>query len=176
MKTLWNDKLGARSRAPRCWVVPMDGTIHPFTSKGVDGVFSVDVVSTEQYGKWSATTYQIIHAATTAVVTWMSDWETGNGLPQLTWEDGYLWLASRAPMASRDSFEALVREIAPKTAARWDAARAAEREFGFAPTPEELVLIAAAIERVAAAKVKREREVEEGFANSPFAKLADLRR
>lgn len=171
MKTIWNDKIGPRDRKPRCVIVTADGRIFKFVGDSIPGVCRADMIGFEKAGKWSNATYEITHAETTFVVSWMDDWETGRPFPQRTWEEGYFWLAERAPTLTRENFEAFIREYFPKTAARWDEARKAEEEFGFAATPEEIAAIRAAQERIAAEKAAYEEEQRRKRENSPFAEL-----
>lgn len=175
MKTLWNDKMGHRNRQARCVLVTKDGRVHMFTGQSIPGVCHSFEVAYQKKGKWSNSTWEITHDATTAVVQWMDDWGTGRAFPQPTWEAGYFWMAEQAPLLTRDGFEAFIREYFPKTAERWDEARRAEAEFGFAATPEEVAAIREAQARIAAEKAAYEEEQRRRRESSPFAALATLK-
>ena len=141
MKTKWNDQQGSRSRQPHCLLVPLDGRVYEFRGEAIPGVCATVVVAHEKKGKWSNSTWEISHAETTAVVQFTDDWGTGRMFPQTSWAGGFLWLAEQAPALSRAEFVAFVRQRYPKVAERWDAAAAAEAEFGVAATPEEVAAI-----------------------------------
>jgi len=175
MKTIFNDRIGHRGCKPRCLLVTLAGDVFPFGGHSIAGVCHAARVDAEKAGKWSNTTWEISHAETTSVIQWMDDWNTGMPFPQTTWEEGFFWVAEKAPTVRKDSFESCVRTFFPSTAERWDAARAAEAEFGFPATEAEIAAIRAAQERIEAEKAAHEKAVAERRANSPFAKLLQLK-
>lgn len=136
MKTTWNDRQGSRDRRAWCVLVTADGNVHRFMGSSIPGVCYAAEIDHTRDGKWSNSTWEITHAETTAVVSWMEDWGTGQVFPQVSWEAGYFWLAGQAPTLTREGFEAFIRAHCPRHAERWDAAVAAESEFGFAATAE----------------------------------------
>lgn len=174
-KTIWNDKQGARDRQQVCYLIPFTGEMVQFTGKSIEGVCHAIEIEHEKNGKWSNTTYEIIHKDTTAVVFWHQDWDSGYYFPQVSWELGFLWLASKAPVLNREFFETHIRKEYLKTARRWDEAAKAVVEFGFSATPEELGTIAKAKENIEQQKLLAEKEEQERRANSPFAALLKLR-
>ncbi|MBU0501465.1 MAG: hypothetical protein KJ558_10240 [Gammaproteobacteria bacterium] len=178
MKTTWNDRQGSRDCLAICVIVTMEGDIHSFTGKSIPGVCHGVAVAHEKNGKWSHTTWEITHAETTSVVQFRQDWGTGQTFPQPSWEAGFFWLASQAPTLDREKFEAFIRagKGGRSTTARWDAAREAEKEFGFSATPEQVAYIREAQARIAEEKAAYEAAEAERMANSPFAALLGLKR
>lgn len=171
MKTIFSDKLGARDRKAYCALVTKDGRIYKFDGSSIDGVCHAKLLAYKKDGRKGYSVWEITHAETTFVVQWREDFETGRPFPQLTWEEGYFWMAEQAPLLSREAFEAFVRKYFSTTAARWDQARKAEEEFGFAATPEEIAMIRAAQARIAAEKAAYEEEQRRKRENSPYAAL-----
>lgn len=150
MKTICSNcpTTGRHNRPAVCLLVPINGTLHRFTGESIPGVcHAVEIARDEG----SVSTWKITHKETTAVVSLFGDLATGRMFPQTSWEAGYLWLAQQAPMLTTNAFQAFIRDTETGTAKRWDAAKAADAEFGAPATPEELALIQAAQERVAAA-------------------------
>lgn len=182
MKSTWNNGQGSRDRQSRCVLVTPDGNVHQFTGASIPGVCHAVELDYRKNGKWSNSTYQIEHAETTAVVQWSDDWDTGRVFPQPSWEAGYFWLAERAPMLTREGFEAYIRAVSRPdsryhdAAQRWDVAREAEAEFGFAATPEQVATMRDAAVRIAAEKAKYEAEQEAKRQASPFAVLMGWKR
>jgi len=175
-KTRYCDRQGSRDRQAKCAVVPFDGAPRWFVGASIPGVCHATATESKKDGKWSYTVWEINHAETTAVIQWQQDFDSGKTFPQVSWDAGYLWLAQQAPMLDWDAFQSWVRATLPATAERWDAADAAEAEFGFAATPAEVAAIKVAHERVMAEKAKYEAEQAEKRANSPFAALLSLRK
>lgn len=171
MKTSWNDRQGRRDRRAWCVLVTADGNVHHFAGSALPGVCHATETAYEKAGKWSNSTWEIIHADTTACIQWMEDWDTGRVFPQASWDAAYFWLAGQAPLLTRDGFERFIRSACPRHAERWDATREAEQEYGFAATAEEIAAMQAAQERIGAEKAAYEAEQAARRANSPFAYL-----
>jgi len=144
MKSTWNDRQGNRDRQAVAVLVTADGRAHKFTGNSIPGVCAADVAGYEKSGKWSNTTYTVMHQDTTVLVAWHQDWDTGKTWPQGRWESGYLWLAGKAPALAKPAFDQFVRANWPKTAERWDAVAAGEAEFGKPATAEQLAALEAA--------------------------------
>ena len=171
MNTEWNDKPGPRDRQAICLLVTAEGAVHQFAGSDIAGVCKATKVAYRKDGKWSNTTYRITHHATTEVVTFREDFGTGRVFPQASWDDGYFWLAQKAPMLTREGFEAFVRGKYAATASRWDEAAEAEDEFGAPLTSDEQQAIRDAQARLAAEKAAAEKAAAEKLAASPFAAL-----
>lgn len=175
MKTTWNNGTGSRDCRAVCVLVPLDGSIHAFSGASIPDVCHAAEVAYEKRGKWSNSTYEITYADTTRLVQWREDWDTGHAFPQSSWENGFFWLATQASALRMEAFEAYIRGNLPRTAARWDAAREAEKEFGFAATPAQMETIRLAQEQVAKEKAEHEAKEAERMAASPFASLLGLK-
>jgi len=143
MKSTWNNRQGNRDRQAMAVLVTADGRVHKFTGSSLPGVCQSSETGREKNGKWSNSTYAVLHHETTSFVGWSQDWDTGQSFPQASWDAGFLWLKTAAPAVTMNGFESFIREGFTKTAARWDAVSAAEAEFSAPATADQL----AAIER-----------------------------
>lgn len=130
VKWTWNDGQGRRGRQPRCFVVAPTGEVSRFEGRDIPGVVKVLGSDFTKNGKWSNSTFRCISPAGTVQVSWDQDWDTGETFPQDSWEAAYGWLVERAPHASRESFEAVVREKFSQAADKFDANRDAVSQFG----------------------------------------------
>jgi hypothetical protein len=149
MKSKWNDGIMSRGRRPIAVLVTADGQPHRFTGTSIPGVCHAVHVGYEKKGKWSNSTYELLHHDTTAFVSWYEDWDTGEVWPQSSWEEAYRFLATKAPALKPELFAAFVRQHWPKAAEKFDAVAAAEAEFGKPSTAEQLAAIEAAKAEVA---------------------------
>lgn len=143
MKSTWNDGIGNRGRNPVALLVTADGKPHRFTGASIPGVCQSTRTGSEKNGKWSNCDYAVLHHDTTAFVAWMQDWGTGETWPQSSWDEGFRWLATKAPALKPGHFDAFVRANWPKAAEKWDAVAAGEAEFGKPATDEQLAAIEA---------------------------------
>jgi len=175
METIWNDRQGSRDRSVHLVLVTYDGKPHTFKGNSIENVCHAIETSYEKNGKWSNTTYRIIHSESTAAVAWMDDWGTGRMFPQSSWEEGYLWVAEKAPMLDRELFQAWVRDLFSKTAERWNKAEAAFAQFGFHATKEQLEKIEANKLAIMKEKEEYEKAEKERTANSPFSVLLSMK-
>jgi|GEM_PF-2218288 hypothetical protein len=129
MKSRWNNGMGSRSRQSLAVLVTEDGNVHQFTGMGISGVCGSTELNYTKNGKWSSSTFEVLHRDSTSFVGWSEDWSTGQAFPQASWDAGFAWLAGRAPGVSLAGFDKFIRERFPKTAERWDDRRRAESEF-----------------------------------------------
>lgn len=143
MKTNWNNGIGKRGRNPVAILVTAEGQPHRFAGASIPSVCQSTRTGSEKNGKWSNCDYAVLHHDTTAFVSWMQDWETGESWPQSSWDEGYRWLATKAPALKPGLFEAFVRTNWPAAAEKWDAVAAGEAEFGKPATAEQLASIEA---------------------------------
>jgi CRISPR-associated protein Csx16 len=139
MKSIWNDKMGSRSRHARAVLVTEDGTIYNFVGDSIKDVCASTVVGGRKDGKWSYSEYEILHRPTTSFVSWMDDWESGRAWPQRSWAEGMAWLQRFAPQVTAESFERFIRSDYPRVAERWDEYARNEAEFGGEPLPPVIV-------------------------------------
>ena len=148
-------------------LVTADGRIHKFTGSSLPGVCQSSETGREKNGKWSNSTYAVLHHETTSFVGWSQDWDTGQSFPQASWDAGFLWLKTAAPAVTMNGFESFIREGFPKTAARWDAVSAAEAEFSAPATAEQLSAIEAGKAEVArlTAKADADRKAADALAS-----------
>lgn len=154
MKSSWNDRQGNRDRQAVAVLVTADGRVHKFTGESIPGVCQSSRTGYEKAGKWSNSTFSILHHDTTKLVSWSQSWDTGRTWPQESWAEGFLWLKTAAPAVTREHFETFIRAEFPKTVPRWDSVAAAEAEFGAPATAEQLAAIEAGKEEVARLKAK----------------------
>ena len=149
MKSTWNNRQGNRDRQAVAVLVTADGRVHKFTGASLPGVCQSSETDREKNGKWSNSTFEVLHHDTTSFVGWSQDWDTGETFPQVSWDAGFLWLKTAAPAVTMSGFESFIREGFPKTAARWDAVSAAEVEFSTPATADQLAAIEAGKAEVA---------------------------
>jgi hypothetical protein len=156
MKSIYNDGIGKRGRKPVAVLVTVDGQPHRFTQDSISGVCQSTLIGSEKKGKWSNRDYAVLYHDTTAFVSWMQDWDTGESWPQSSWDAGYRWLATKAPALKPGLFDAFIRANWPKTAEKWDAVAAGEAEFGKLATAEQLAVIEAG--KIEIARINAEAE------------------
>jgi hypothetical protein len=121
-------------------LVTQDGAVHEFSGRSIPGVCHAIEVAYEKNGKWSASTYDVLHSDTTSFVAWVCDWDTGKAWPQATACEGFAWLAERAPAVTRQGFDAFILRAYPEVSERWAERAKAEEEFGGASTPPPIVV------------------------------------
>ena len=129
MKSAWNDKLGSRSREAVALLVTEDGEMHRFRGESIPDVCHVSVTAREKNGKWSSTTYEVVHRDSTSFVAWRQDFETGLSWPQSSFSEAFVWLSEKAPGVSFEGFKRHIEAHAPKTFERWQQREEAERAF-----------------------------------------------
>lgn len=170
MNSIWSNRIGSRRREPVAALVTPDGQPHHFTGKSIPGVCQSTQTAYEKAGVWSNSTFSVLHNNSTAFVSWMEDFGTGEAWPQESWDSGFRWLASRAPALKPGMFDTFIRTHFPKTANKWDAVAAAEEEFGKPATPEQL-------EAIEVAKMEIQRlNAEAVAANNAARELQDVSR
>jgi len=129
----WNDKLGHRSRCPRCVIITNKGDVVRFEGNDIKGIVKVLGSSFIKNGKWSNTTYRCISPDGTHVVSWKQDWENGETFPQDSWEDAFEWLKNQIEIEdviiNFDSFKECVRTNWVKSAHKFDENAAAIEEM-----------------------------------------------
>ena len=167
MKSTWNNRQGNRDRQAVAVLGTADGRIHKFTGASLPGVCQSSETGREKNGKWSNSTFSVLHHDTTSFVGWSQDWDTGQSFPQASWDAGFLWLKTAAPAVTMNGFESFIREGFPKTAARWDAVSAAEAEFSTPATADQLAAIEAGKAEVArlTAKADADRKAADALAS-----------
>ena len=156
MKSSWNNRQGNRDRQAVAVLVTADGRVHKFSGESIPGVCQAQRTGYEKAGKWSNSTFSIVHHDATKLVSWDQDWDTGRTWPQESWDTGFLWLKTAAPAVTREHFETFIRAEFPKTVPRWDAVAAAESEFGAPATEAQLAAIEAGKAEVARLKAQAE--------------------
>lgn len=155
--SILNENLGHYGCRTWCALVTVDGSAYNFVGDSIPGVcFAI-----RHRGKTV-----IIHRETTFVVQWSDD--GGEPFPQETWDEGFFWLAERAPTLSREGFTEFIRRDFPQTTDRWEVIAIAEAEFGLLASAAEIATIKAAKERIAAEKSAYEKKREQILRWSPL--------
>lgn len=149
MKSTWNDGIGSRERSPVACLVTEAGQPHKFAGASIPGICQSTKTGSEKKGKWSNCDYAVLHHDSTIFVSWRQDWDTGESWPQSSWDEGYRWLATKAPSLSMVHFESFIRANWPKAAAKWDLVAEGEAEFGKPSTAEQLAAIEAGKSEIA---------------------------
>ena len=139
MITYFTHKRGADTF---CLLVTYSGEIHYFQGESIPDVCHASRIPSPEF---RSDAWELIHPERVSVVIW--DNADHHPFTQRTWESGFFWLATRAPMASRESFEAFIRRWYSCVASHWDKARFYEHEFGFPATEEEAQKLRADKER-----------------------------
>jgi len=171
--TTWSNKQGNRDRQAVAALIAEDGNLHLFNGSPIPAVCAVAIKGYTKNGKYSAHTFAVTHRPTTVFAAWTQDWDTGQTWPQTSWSAGFAWLAAKAPGLSVSGFDTGVRKFWPKTAARWDIARAAVDEFAvalpLAHSADTAALVAEAEAVRAVAEQIRSARAELERANSELA-------
>lgn len=171
MISKWDNGIGHRNRKAVAVLVTEDGRVHHFTGMPIEGVCSVSETGYKKNGKWSYTTFDVLHRDTTVFLSWMQDWDLGYTWPQSSWEAGFIWLAERTPAVSWEGFQAFIREKYTSTAERWDSRAEAEKAVRETRPLEHAAKTAAL---VAAMKAKLAEQEKQAAAQE--SRLADVRR